>query len=349
MLLQDGHSPEDAMRIGKYANLSLHGWTEASATQVIALGQSAHIGIQDAPAGADVTLRPGDPTICVVHEEPANKMHPRWRHFLITALRDGETKLTAIAQSIGSTTIGGTMTVKVAGHAGVRLIFFPGERMSGSTREGTIYVIGGKGESMKAAGGEAIGRADRGGHTVEPTPAGDYVLGPRVHVVAPSWPKSVIPWGAALRLNAGGEAEFEDPPGRWRLATGPTGEVTAAALAFFRREKPKIKPKLDSVVIQVRSIFIDPTTKKLRDTTWKLNDFGRWGWNLRLNGHRTAYYVHTTPEDEQATAASKAVHLCNSHGCIHLPPSDRDRFMREGYLKEGVHLEVRRYSETGPP
>jgi hypothetical protein len=103
------------------------------------------------------------------------------------------------------------------------------------------------------------------------------------------------------------------------------------------------------VVIQVRSIFIDSATKKLRETTWKLNDFGRWGWNLRLNGHRTAYYVHTTPEDEQATAASKAVHLCNSHGCIHLPPSDRDRFMREGYLKEGVHLEVRRYSETGPP
>src|SRR5437588_521147 len=83
----------------------------------------------------------------------------------------------------------------------------------GAVTMGTIYVIGAGGESMKAAGGPPVGRPDRGGHTIDPTPAGNYVLGPRIHVVAPSWPTSAIPWGAALRLNAAGEVEYEASPG----------------------------------------------------------------------------------------------------------------------------------------
>jgi hypothetical protein len=338
------------VQIGKYANLSTQGWTEKPATQVITIGMSAHIGIRDAPAGSQVTLRPADPSICVTHEEPVNKAFPQWRHFLITALRDGETQLTASASMGGGFPVsGGAMTVRVVGHTGVRLIFFPGERQRSHTREGTIYVIGGKGESMLAAGGPAVGRRDRGGHTIEPTPAGAYVLGPRIHVVTPSWPKSIVPWGAALRVNSGGEVEFEAPAGRWRLATGPRGEVTHAAMGFLLRDKPKIKPKLADVVSQVRGIFIDPVTTKLRDNTYKLNDFGRWGWNLRQHGHGTAYYVHTTAEDEHTTEQGKAVFLANSHGCVHLVPAERDRLVSGGYLKEGVQFEVRPYTETGPP
>src|SRR5277367_1735791 len=147
------------MQIGKYANLSTQGWTENPATQIVSVGQSAHIGVRDSPAGADVSLKPADPTICVTHEEPANKAYPQWRHFLITALRVGETKLIAVADMTGGTQWAGSMTVKVVGHSGVRLVFFPGERITGSTREGTIYVIGGKGESIKAACGEPVGRA----------------------------------------------------------------------------------------------------------------------------------------------------------------------------------------------
>jgi hypothetical protein len=332
------------MHIGKYANLSKTGWTETTSTQVVSIGQSAHIGVRDAPTGSTLTFKPADPTVCVVHEEPANKAYPHWRHFLITALQDGETKVVAVA---GTARV--TMTVKVVGHSGVKLMFFPGERMAGSTVEGTIYVIGGKGEKIKAAGGEAEARPDRGGHTVDPTPAGNYILGPRKHVVTASWPKSVIPWGAALRMNADGEVEFEAPQGKWRLATGPKGEVTHAMMAFQQRDKPKVRPRLDKVIHRVRKIFIDLKTNKLRSSTWKLNDFGRWGWNLRQNGHDTAYYVHTTPDDEQATEQHKAVLLANSHGCIHLKPKDRELLYNAGYLKEGVPFEVRPYSEKGPP
>jgi lipoprotein-anchoring transpeptidase ErfK/SrfK len=84
-------------------------------------------------------------------------------------------------------------------------------------------------------------------------------------------------------------------------------------------------------------------------TTWEKNDFGRWGWNLRSHGQPTAYYIHTTPDDEHATAEGKEVFLDNSHGCVHLKPKERDMLIDAGVLKEGVEFEVRRYDEKGPP
>ena len=95
-----------------------------------------------------------------------------------------------------------------------------------------IYVIGAGGESMSAAGGPPVGRPDRGGHTVDPTPPGDYILGPRIHVVAPSWPTSVIPWGAALRFNAANEVEYKKSAGAWTVATGASGVFAAGDVTY---------------------------------------------------------------------------------------------------------------------
>jgi hypothetical protein len=172
------------------------------------------------------------------------------------------------------------------------------------------------------------------------------VLGPKQHVVAPSWPMSVIPWGAALRIHKG-EVEFEAAPGVWRVATGRRGEVTLAQMGFLQRSK--LKPDLGTVTAQVRDIFIDASTGSLWSAAWERNDFGRWGWNLRKNGSPTAYFIHTTPENEHASALGRAVMLANSHGCVHLDPKERDSLMAAGALKAGVAIEVRPYTETGPP
>ncbi len=268
------------------------------------------------------------------------------RHFLLTALRSGATTITAVLPGSGAA-YAVPMTAKVVGHSGIRLVFFPGERLEGSTTVGTIYVIGAGGEAITAAGGPPVGRPDRGGHTVDPTPPGEYILGPRIRVVAPSWPTSVIPWGAALRFNAANEVEYESSPGAWIVATGASGAVTSAQMAFWRRGG--LKPDLKVVIGEVRGYFVNSKTGSLRNPTWVFNDFGRWGWNLRQDGHGTAYFVHTTPDDEHATDQGKAVFLANSHGCVHLVPKERDRFMSLGYLKEGVPFEVRPYTETGPP
>jgi hypothetical protein len=150
-----------------------------------------------------------------------------------------------------------------------------------------------------------------------------------------------------LRINSDDEVEFEAAPNTWRLATGPKGVVVQATLSFYQRDKLKVK--LADVIRDARLNFVDPATNALWSTTWKKNDFGRWGWNLLLNGHPTAYYIHTTPDDEATSAQGKAVFLGNSHGCIHLVPSERDRLMSLGYLKQGIPFEVRPYTEVGPP
>jgi len=344
---------------GKFANLSLKGWNKTSSTQTITVGHNAHIGLWGgAPGGADLEVKSDDSTICVTHEEhlPDQKKWPHWRHFLLTGLRDGVTKITA--KIPGTTTVFASMSVRVLGHGHIRLVFFPGERvtttMLGATRlkvtMGTIYVIGGHGEYIRAAGGPPLQRADRGGHVIDPTPPGEYVLGPRVHVTTTSWPTSVIRWGAPLRINAKGEVEYANTPGHWQQATGMGGTVTRAQVAFNIRnhkQNPGVKiPPIKDVINNVRSMFIDPVSKKLYTATWQLNDFGVWGWRLyHTNGKATGYFIHTTPDNEQ----DKTLGLFNSHGCIHVRPVDRDRLWHAGFLKKGVHLEVRPYSEKGPP
>ena len=85
--------------------------------------------------------------------------------------------------------------------------------------------------------------------------------------------------------------------------------------------------------------------------TWEFNDFGKWGWNLRLQGAHTPYYLHTTAENEATVKNDRTtfVELSNSHGCIHIDPIDRDDFMSKHYLDEDTEFEVRPYTESGPP
>ena len=340
----------------KFGNLELKGWTRTSSTQIIAVGQHAHIGLWGgASDGSDLEVKSSNPAVCIVHEEPRPIGHSGWRHFLLSGLSDGDAQVNAYVA--GTLSAWASMAVQVTGHAAARLVFFPGERLAvrtnngvrESTTLGAIYVIGGNGESMIAAGGPPTGyrNPNQGGHTAEPTPAGLYTLGPKVHVTTAGWPMSVIPWGATLRKTAGGEVEYERTPGHWRTATGQSGDVTNALLSYAHRSNTS--PRLDQVIAQARNIFIDPATGNLRSAAWEKNDFGRWGWNLRQNGQPTAYFIHTTPDDEHATAAHRAVFLANSHGCIHLVPAERDRLMSAGYLKEGIKLEVRPYNEVGPP
>lgn len=331
----------------KFGKLSTSGWDAKTQTQTITLGQHAQIGLWGGgPNGEDLDVMSANESICVVHEQNAPAGVAHMRQFVMTALRVGETKVNAFLPGTSSK-YSEPITVKVVGQSTKKLVFFPGERMSGSATVGTIYAVG-SGQTIEAAGGPPFGRKDAGGHTVDPTPPGKYVLGPPIRVVAPSWPKSVIPWGAALRLNPANEVEYEASPGKWIVATGKNGTVTQAKMSFEVRSGKK--PSLTTVIAFVRAWFVDPSTRDfLWSTTWEWNDFGRIGYNLRSNGKPTAYFVHTTPEDEHASAQGKAVFLSNSHGCIHLVPSQLKMLADAGYLKEGVPLEVRPYTETGPP
>ena len=344
----------------KFANLSLHGWNKATLTQTIKVGESAHIGLWGGgPAGEDFDVFGSDDRICVTHEEPRPKMavYKNWRHFLLTGLKPGTVNVKAFLPGTSSE-YARALTVVVTGSSKVKLIYFPGENDfpdadGGTTTMGTIYVIGGKGEAIRAAGGPRVGYTNPadGGHTAEPTPAGHYTLGPRKHVVTSSWWQSSIPYDAALRLNAKGDVEFQDDEGKgnWVQATGANGVLTKALYGYKTRMKEKTTPA--AVDAELRASLINPITKTLRTTIWKDNDFGRWGWQLVRKGEGTPYFLHTTPLNEKAYEADNktVADISNSHGCIHIDPFDRDDFIKKGYLEAGTEFEVRPYSEKGPP
>jgi hypothetical protein len=341
-------------------NQSTKGWDAKKQSQTLTAGDSFEVTLQgEGVASLQVAMvgwRGLTEDVCTLRELPGgDSTH---RRFVITAKKRGTVALEA-GQGLGE--FGGRIEASINIQVNVRLVFFPGERTvklkfrSGKIEDeavGTIYVVGGEGERFSAAGGPRKPSKDPkdGGHSKEPTPAGRYVLGPQQHVTTSTWTASVIPWGATIRINAQGEAEYKGDTGGWRLATGPNGEVTAAEINFATNS-PTDKRTRAQIIADVRDMFIDPTTKKLWSTTWEQNDFGKWGWNLRaMPGLRpTAYFIHTTPANEEEDAARKAVLLTNSHGCIHIIPSEREQMMHKGYLQEGVEFEVRPYTEMGPP
>lgn len=241
----------------------------------------------------------------------------------------------------------GSATHQALGH-GLKLVIYPGEGTDkAGTTVGHIYVVGGKKEAYEMAGGPPPGKGKKGdgGHSAGVTPPGPYVLGRQEHHTTPNWPMSVIPWGAPLREHAG-EIQYQTG-GKWVNATGPHGTVTHAYVLWFQRSHKHMpfKDLVDGVRLLPQFRWPDGSLK----ATWDMNDFGNWSWNLLKDGQRSVYYIHTTPEDEAATAAGTPFLLQQSHGCIHIRPADRDEMVRKGYLKAGVPVEVKPYGAKGPP
>jgi hypothetical protein len=226
-----------------------------------------------------------------------------------------------------------------------RIVIYPGEATNAKgTVVGHLYVF--SSERVKrydAVGGPPPGKGykDGGGHSAGVTPAGHYILDHAEHHSTKNWPQSVVPWGAPIRDN-NGIIEYQ-VRGAWKPASGRLGEVTHAIQLFARRSGKTIGlMQADEVA---RDMFF---SNGVLIPFWNKNDFGNWSWNLKKAGHRTAYYIHTTPDDEAATAAGKAFELVQSHGCVHLRPLDRDEMIMNKALKAGVEVEVKPYGLVGP-
>jgi hypothetical protein len=231
----------------------------------------------------------------------------------------------------------------------VHLVLLPGEEIDTETNaaRGHICVLvdGNAVAFYKACAGPPEGFGDRG-HTAVPTPAGEYVLGDRQSHVTMSWPSSAIPWAALLRERADGVIEYSTNATDWMPATGPSGVVTKAMIAWQARQKAsggQAAPSNVDPSAEARNIVTGGSSEVPQYYTG--NDFGPFAWNLLRGGQATPYFVHTTPSDEKATASGGCddVELVNSHGCVHIRPVDRDEMVRRGFLQKGVRFTVKPY------
>jgi hypothetical protein len=165
-----------------------------------------------------------------------------------------------------------------------------------------------------------------------------------------NWPFSSIPYGAKLSLGSDGLVHYFEH-GAWKIANGPNGTWSKATRNFNAKSgDPAVVTEHDLADFRVAAY----TRKGDLRPHWIMNDFGEWAWNLMRNGVRTAYYVHTTPEDEYFSRAPLdddvvIALLGQSHGCVHLLPRDRDEMMQRGYLKAGIQVLIMPYKRKGPP
>lgn len=222
----------------------------------------------------------------------------------------------------------------------VRLVIYPAEHKNAKgVTVGHIYVNDGD-ESFEVAGGRSgSSTIEPGGHRAGITPPGRYVLDHAEQHTTRNWPGSVVPWGAKLR-ERNDVVEYQ-VGNNWRAASGPQGAVTTALVLWHHRSGKHVT--IDVAGRQARQMFYDEDGKLTAE--WLQNDFGKWSWNMKRNGVRTAYYIHTTPDDEEATRLKKPFELAYSHGCLHIRPRERDEMMRKRYLAADVPVEVKRYDE----
>ena len=171
------------------------------------------------------------------------------------------------------------------------------------------------------------------GHTADPSKAGTYKLGQGKSVITKSWSTSQIAWGAPLREH-GGNIEFKNPGENWRVAV--------------RGDEPELGIE--------KKEFYEDEAQTMLSPTWRKNDFGETGF--RVEGS-PGLFVHTSPDTEEAlkeecaaqgTDEQHVVHqemqLGHSHGCLHVDPYDRNRWMRTGYLQKGVTIVIKKYEDT---
>lgn len=193
----------------------------------------------------------------------------------------------------------------------------------------------------KAYGGPSkVIKDPRGGPNYTPTPAGEYVLLAPEPYRTETWPFSEIKWGTPIKPSP------QDPSDVWYLAAKNAGVETWASL------KKDWKISREDVANMHFNLYGVQTIAK----TWVYNAFGpiavRFFKDLNGNGRldpkteqRSGAMFHTTSENEAQTALKQTVTMNNSHGCIHLKPSERDHLISIKALAAGVKLVIYPYEK----
>jgi hypothetical protein len=188
-----------------------------------------------------------------------------------------------------------------------------------------------------AVGGPAESRTGSDGYEAGPTDAGTFVIaycGLHSSARYPTWSK--IRWGSPLREAEGGHVEVLHD-GKWR-----------------RLDSFPEAPSVEELKMRYQDLYGDYAVP----STWVFNDFGHQtcyyfkdlNRNRRLDGNEVIHgeFLHTTPDNEAQAQRGEEVRLAQSHGCIHIGPSDIDDLKQKGYVDRGNTFVVHEYTEEAP-
>jgi hypothetical protein len=226
--------------------------------------------------------------------------------------------------------------------------FYPGSEI-------LVYVVDGKVKLVaQAVGGPATKQARKPTESMaaEPTDPGEFVIDRMEAYKTNTWQLSKIKWGTRIRANMihTNRLEYQGPDGNW------------LPLRVMISDGPDSKKRLLTVMDVVRVNYARYDSYTLPDT-WMLNDFGpvavRYyrdrNRNRRLDvGERLeGRMIHTTPQNEAHSTMTNGdptkVVLIESHGCIHVRPVDRQKFVDARAFRQGMPLIIHRYDELFDP
>lgn len=186
-------------------------------------------------------------------------------------------------------------------------------------------------DEFSAVGGPAVSQMGGDGFEAGPTNKGQYTIaycGKHSSQRYAEWSK--IKWGTPLKEEKGKLYVFEK--NKWTPIPHTVQEVKEYHKSLYGIEKIPDK--------------------------WVFNDFGHQtcyyfvdvNQNRRLDGKERIHgeFIHTTPPNEAEATRGLPVILTESHGCVHVKPSDIDSMQAKGYLKRGNLFIVHDYFEDAP-
>lgn len=230
------------------------------------------------------------------------------------------------------------------------LHFYPGIKTMAfisKTDKGTALLL-----KCTAIGGPQTGGSDTRMKEIPTTP-GKYIIKNMEAYRTDSWTYSKIKWGTKLK----------DMPKETVKITHKNG-ITKTYIGDIWYKLPS--GKYGSVGKDL-SLTRDKIIKKNMDlygknevpSEWIFNDFGPiairyfkdsnnnkiFDGNEKLMGEM----IHTTPVNEAEQFQGYTVDLVESHGCVHIKPSDRDKLKVLGAFKKGTSFIVHKYTEVYRP
>lgn len=237
------------------------------------------------------------------------------------------------------------------------LHFYPGSKIM-------VYLEGNKVKAIAEAwGGPATKQARRPDEKMAagPTTAGEFVIDGLETYRTDSWQMSKIAWGTPIRGSRTDtrKLEYLSPSGKWRPSTIM---VTDEVVVHLPNGETKMK-KISRLLKTTDVLWLNKFLRGSDDfpDTWLFSDFGpvavRYYYDKNKNRRRDANerlsgeMIHTTSINEGQSYQSngREVYLFDSHGCIHIKPIDRQKFLDAGAFRKGTTLIIHSYDELFDP